>query len=73
VAEWTADTRSASRVGCWRSFTNPLCLDGVSSERYVRGGSYFTTDDPSMRSASRLAIPASTSTSHVGFRCARSP
>jgi len=72
VLEWTADTRSLSRATCWRSFTNPLCLDGVSSERYVRGGSYFTTDDPSMRAASRLVLPATTSASHVGFRCARS-
>ncbi len=74
VLEWTADTHTASRAGCWRSLNDPFCQQAATTtgERYLRGWSDITADTPSMRAASRLALSATTLTTRIGFRCARS-
>ncbi|MFO0603764.1 MAG: SUMF1/EgtB/PvdO family nonheme iron enzyme [Polyangiales bacterium] len=75
VQEWTADVRSADRAGCFRRTLDPLCQDAptLAGERLVRGGSYATTEETVMRSASRASLAATALNPRAGFRCARGP
>ena len=76
VREWSADWfANYTDTTCWNGVarSNPVCNNGASGGRVVRGGSWGDGDVASLRSASRVSSPPPYRLGYVGCRCARSP
>ena len=78
VWEWTADWYSdphtpADCCGGRDASIDPLNIDVPIPRRVIKGGSHLCAPSYCLRyrPAARLAQPIDTTTSHVGFRCAR--
>jgi iron(II)-dependent oxidoreductase len=72
VAEWVADTYSATWYATNSNWTNPTGPATTSSHlRVVRGGGW-SSNAAALRSSDRASAAYNSLTSGVGFRCARS-
>jgi formylglycine-generating enzyme required for sulfatase activity len=69
VWEWTADNYGGY-PSCRMSSTNPLCNNGATGSRVIRGGSWGS-DAASLRAASRYYYTPAGRGNDLGFRCAR--
>jgi len=77
VAEWQADNgHSIVDFGCLRtgaSHIDPLCADGMSDTRVIRGGFFNTNISRETLSAARGSNSVGATVEQIGFRCVRSP